>query len=204
MKKLLYILSAITIFLASCKEKPAEQAGNNTSPSSSSVTTPPGTELWAEQVESRTDMLKPNDWSDADWNATYKNVNNEKIFNTIKDAVIQGRLQAYDYFIDTVKYTPDQVKNQIINWVDTLYDEDPATGKFVAKTVQNGITSKDISAIKVKEKWFFDPKTYTMYKQVTDIAFFVNSYTGDGFIRGIQPLFYVKLGTGGIPADPKP
>jgi hypothetical protein len=182
----LYCLFAIT----SCSDKPNDN--ENKLPPVAATELPEGMVLWAEQVESQTDMIKPPDWTETDWNATYKGIDKEKIFNSIKEGVLSGKLQAYDYFFDTIMYTRDQMEHQVFSWTDTIYSENGDK-----KTVKNTLVPKDISTIKVKEKWFFDPKTYKMYKEVTDMAFFVNVYSEDGLVRGIQPLFYVRLGSSG-------
>lgn len=185
MKRTFLVLVCAFAALSSCKEETKSESTVKSDTVSAPKTKtadlviPEGMEVWAEQVESQTDMLQPNDWPDEDWKATYKEVQKEKIFTTITDAVLKGELEAYSYLFDTIRYTPEQVKNEILNWNEGSDQK---------------ITVEDISAIKVKEKWFFDPKTYTMYKKVTDMAFFVNSYTSDGFVRGLKALFYVKLG----------
>jgi hypothetical protein len=196
---LLYTVITLAAF-SSCKQDNNGQDGKDNQDRTTVVSTqiPAGTELWAEQVESQTDMLRPGDWPEEDWNTTYKNVNNEKIFNTIRDYVLNGELQAYNYLFDTVKISPQEIRN-MLSVTDTIYGQDENTGEMSVKDVKKGISSKDISSIKVKEKWLFDPKGKKLYKDVTDIAFFVNSYSGDGSIRGQRALFYVKLGTGGSP-----
>lgn len=195
MLKTISSLIAASLLLFSCnqsKESEGKPEAVTKTADTPSLQIPAGTELWAEQVESQTDMLQPADWSDADWNATYKQVDKEKIFNTILDGIKSGKLTAYDYFHDTVSYSVKEIES-MLHYKEEIEVEDEEAGKVEKKTREGDITSKEIAAIKVKEKWFFDKQNFKMYKEVTDLAFFVNSYTGDGLVRGIKPLFYVNL-----------
>ena len=199
MKKLLclslIIISVLTI--ASCGNKSEEKnEPESTSPqpaSAPAVVIPAGTELWAEQVQSTTEISRPTDWEEKDWNEIYRNINSEKIFNTIKDAVMKGELVAYNYFDTAQKYTSKEI-DEMLNFTSVTEKFNEETGNLDQTKHEHHLSAKDIAAVKVKEKWVFDPKSYNMYKIVTDMGFFVNSYTSDSLVRGTRPLFYVKLG----------
>ena len=161
------VIAALSI-LYSCKHEdrsPTDQTNSNDSANK---------ELWAEQLESAANITKPEGWSDQDWNSVTKNVDREKIFNTIVESVLSGKQQAYDYITDSA-ITVEQVKSML------LAD---------AKT---NITAGDISLIKVREKWYFDKEKFKLEKQANALSLFVNSYAGDGSVRGYKALFYVKL-----------
>jgi hypothetical protein len=184
--------------ISSCGNKaeehaPADDRKENSTAASPAIEIPPATQLWAEQVQSTTEISRPTDWEEKDWNEIYKNIDREKIFNTIKDAVMKGELVAYNYFDESQVYTPDDI-DAMLNFTSNSETYNPETGELKTRTVEQHLTSKDIAVVKVKEKWLFDPKTYNMYKIVTDLGFFVNSYTSDSLVRGTRPLFYVKLG----------
>lgn len=174
------ILSIVALMFSSCKR--------DSDPSGQGVS---GTkELWAEQIESVANTKKPEGWSDADWNAVTKNVNYKDIFNTLTSAVLEGKQQAYNYITDTA-LTIDQVKS-MMSKTDTNYVEDKL-GIMTAKPVIVTLAAEDISVIRVREKWYFDKEKFKLETQSSAMALFVNSYAEDGSLRGIKPLFYVKL-----------
>lgn len=199
MKKLLSFSFVVcfAFILASCGDDTPGNSGAAKDqlvlPQNPPVEIPPGTVVWAEQVQSTTEISRPGDWDEKDWNEMYRNIDREQIFNTIKDAVMKGELVAYNYFDDSTIYTPKDIE-QILNYTTVIETFNEETGQLDQRTVEHHLGPKDISVIKVKEKWLFDPKTYHLHKVVTDLGFFVNSYTSDSLVRGTKPLFYVKLG----------
>lgn len=196
MKKLLRFSFVLgTCVLASCANNPEgdKEKDQPVQQLSAPLDIPPGTVLWAEQVQSTTEVSRPGDWDEKDWNEMYRNVDREKIFNTIKDAVMKGEMIAYNYFDDSTVYTPQDI-DQILNYTTVIETFNEETGQLDQRTVEHHLDASDVSVIKVKEKWLFDPATYKMHKVVTDLGFFVNSYTSDSLVRGTKPLFYVKLG----------
>lgn len=198
MRNLICIIAA-TAVLASCGQEKKPEQGDVPSKTDtvakieSPIVIPEGTELWAEQVQSTTEISRPTDWEEKDWNDIYRNIDSEKIFNTIKEGVMKGELTAYNYFDESQVYTPKEIDG-ILNFTSVVETYNQETGELKTKKVERHLGAKDISVVKVKEKWLFDPRSYRMYKKVTDIGFFVNSYTGDSIVRGTRPLFYVKLG----------
>lgn len=127
-------------------------------------------ELWAEQVESQTDLRRPEGWSDADWNATVKGIEKEKILKAVTEAVLSGKLKAYNYAYDTSIYTVEEVK-----------------------TMMQDLKADDLVHVRTKEQWIFDPVGFVLQKKVRSIALFTNYISSDGEIRGMRPLFYVKI-----------
>ncbi len=138
-------------------------------------------EIWAEQIQSSSSLIKPEDYDDAYWKSLNKNVDQEKIFNTIVDAVLSGKIQAYDLITDS-PLTIAQVQKFL-------------NKKAGAKTKSSQkVTNKDISRVRMSEKWIFDKKKFTLVKMVTRVDLLTKKvdesgqYTGDD-----RPLFYVKL-----------
>ena len=138
-------------------------------------------EIWAEQIQSTSAMIKPEDYDDAYWKSLNKNVDQEKIFNTIVDAVISGKIQAYDLITNSPLTVPQ---------VQAFLNKKGASKTKNPKKV----TNKDISKVRMSEKWVFDKKKFTLVKQVTRIDLLIKrldesgEYTGDD-----RPLFYVKM-----------
>lgn len=161
MKQLFFSISSISLIwlLAACNQ------GSKTNPSFD----PANGEIWAEQVESNTSIMKPDSWADEDWKKVNKNVDKEKIFNSIVDEVISGKQKAYDFFTDSA-YTVDEVKARLEN-----------------------IKASSISAIRTREAWDFDKEKFMLNKQVKSICFFVPKIGEDGEYMGDKALFYVKL-----------
>lgn len=139
-------------------------------------------EVWAEQIQSTTNLIKPGDFDDAYWRSLNKNVDQEQIFNTIVDAVIAGKLQAYDLITDS-PLTVSQVQAFLSQ----------KSGKGKTKTPKK-VTEKDISKVRMSEKWIFDKRKFTLVKQVIRIDLLVKRLDEFGQYYGDdRPLFYVKL-----------
>ena len=138
-------------------------------------------EIWAEQIQSSTTMIKPGDYDEAYWRSLNKNVDQEKIFNTIVDAVLNGKLQAYD-LITNSPLTVTQVQA-------FLSQNNRGKSKLPKK-----ITNKDISKVRMSEKWIFDKGKFSLVKQVTRIDLLVKKLDEYGQYYGDdRPLFYVKM-----------
>ena len=178
-------IAALHLMFSSCKQNDSSVNEHTSADVSGTM------ELWAEQIESTANTKKPEGWSDADWNSVTKNVDYKKIFNTITESVLDGKQRAYNYISDSV-YTLDEIKSMITR-SDTIYVEDPKTGKFKETVTMVSLKAEDISVIRVREKWNFDKEKFKLEKQATAMALFVNSYADDGSVRGYSPLFYVKL-----------
>ncbi|MGQ0829135.1 MAG: hypothetical protein ACT4ON_12165 [Bacteroidota bacterium] len=160
MKKIIFLNLFIVLILSSCKpeSKPVE---NNPIADAN---------IWAEQIEANTSLVKPEGWAEEDWKAVNKNVDQEKIFNTIVNAVISGKAKAYDFFTDSV-FTVDQVKERL----------------------GSDIKAGNISSIRTREKWNFNEDDFKLEKQVTRIYLFTPKLDENGDILGDKALFYVKL-----------
>lgn len=134
-------------------------------------------EVWAEQIQSTTAMIQPLDYDDEYWNSLNKKVNRQTIFNTIIDAVLIGKLQAYD-IVSNAPLSVSQVKSSLVRLGDT----------------PKLITKNDISKIRMNEKWVWDKKAFKLTKQITRIDLLITQMDDAGEITGNDtPLFYVKL-----------
>ena len=134
-------------------------------------------EVWAEQIQSTTPMIQPADYDDDYWRSLNKNVNRQQIFNTIVDAVLSGKIQAYN-IVTNAPLSISKVKSALVRLGDT----------------PKLITKNDISKVRMNEKWIFDKKTYKLTKQITRIDILITQVDERGDITGNDmPLFYVKL-----------
>lgn len=134
-------------------------------------------EIWAEQIQSTSAMIQPLDYDDDYWNSINKNVDRQQIFNTIVDAVLSGKLQAYD-IVTGSPMNVTKVKSSLVRLGDT----------------PKLITKNDVSKIRMNEKWVFDRKNYKLTKQVTRIDLLITQLNEAGEITGNdKPLFFVKL-----------
>ncbi len=143
----------------------------------------PTKDVWVELVESRTPLIKPEDWDDEYWSSVNKKVDQQKIFNTIVDAVLSGKRQAYNIATDSV-LTIDEVKMML--------------GKSDAVDTKNSkvtkINADDLSMIRMREKWIFDKEKFTLEKQITRIDLTYKKMSEDGTTYvGDKALFYVYL-----------
>lgn len=138
-----------------------------------------GNTVWAGEVESKTMVIKPEGFQDEYWMSVNKNVDYDKIFNTIVDAVLNGKKQAYDIISDK-EMTPDEVK------------------EILGLNGGNGsekISARDLSALRMRETWNFNESNFTLEKKVNRIDLLlkkIDPTTGE--YLGDKALFYVKLG----------
>lgn len=172
MKKIIPFIYIIISLLTGCKQD-ANTEKQNTEPALDSTK-----EMWAELVESKTILIKPASWDDAYWQSVNKKMDNRKMFNTIVDAVISGKKQAYDLFTDSV-LTVDQVKEMVY------------TGTESPETVK--VKADDLSMVRMREKWVFDKEKFILEKHVTRIDLVYKKLDENGEYIGDKPLFYVNL-----------
>ncbi len=179
MKKIFFSITAVSLilFVSSCKQ------GNNGAEKKDAVTADSAkNDVWAELVESKTVMVKPEGFEEDYWNSVNKNVNHQKIFNTIVSAVISGKKKAYNIYNDSL-LTVDEVKN-------VLDKEGPVSA---GKTETKKMEANDISTIRMREKWVFDAEKFKLEKQVTRIDLLYKKLDENGDYLGDKALFYVNL-----------
>lgn len=134
-------------------------------------------EIWAEQIQSTSALIQPTDYDDEYWNSINKNVDRQQIFNTIVDAVLSGKLQAYD-IVSGTPMSVTKVKSSLVRLGET----------------PKLITKNDVSKVRMNEKWIFDRKSYRLTKQVTRVDLLITQINDAGEITGNdKPLFFVKL-----------
>jgi hypothetical protein len=189
MKRIFCLSIAVSVFclFPSCNGERTDKKDSKKNSSDSA-----GLELWAEQIESSASLVKPEGWSDEDWHQMAKGVDQEKIFNTVVEAVLNGKAKAYDYISDS-EITTDQVKS-MLHYIDTLYVENiDHPGEMLVKSEKHDLKSSDISMIRFKEKWHFDKENLKFETKVNSIALFTTSYSETGEVRGNKALFYINL-----------
>jgi len=165
MKQIVLLSISIVLILSSCKQE-SNPAENNPIAASDPIQK----DIWAEQIEANTSLVKPEGWAEEDWKAVNKNVDQEKIFNTIVNAVITGKEKAYDFFTDSV-FTVEQIKTKL----------------------GTDINAGNISSIRTREKWNFNEEDFKLEKQVTRIYLFTPKLDENREVLGDKALFYVKL-----------
>lgn len=134
--------------------------------------------VWAEQIQSTTAMTQPLDYDDEYWKSLNKNVDKTQIFNTIVDAVLSGKLQAFD-IVTNAPMSLSKVKSSLVKM----------NGKKPKK-----VTKSDISKVRMNEKWVWDKKALKLIKQITRIDLLIGQKDKQGDLTGNDmPLFYVKL-----------
>lgn len=177
MKKIVFAIAVVGFvhFLGSCKQDHAPE-GTTTG----NITDSTKNQLWAEEVESKTIFIKPEGWEEEYWNSINRNVNHQEIFNTIADAVISGKRNAYDLLTDSV-LTVDEVKALVSTKANNTDDPESKVG------------AADLSMIRMREKWVFDKEKFRLEKKVTRIDLTYKKLDENGKYIGDKPLFYVYL-----------
>ncbi len=172
----LLIAFAAVCTLACCKPETKSDAAS----SSDEQIDTTKKELWAGLVESNTSLVMPEGWDEEYWKSVNKNTNINKLFNTVVDAVLSGKKQAYDIFTDSV-LTVQQVAAMV------------GRSGNAAEGVSEKVGADDLSLIRMREKWVFDKEKFKLEKQVTRIDLVYKKLDESGEIIGNKPLFYVNL-----------
>ena len=177
MKKIFFYFFPISlVFLMTQCTQESKTIENKTTASTDSTK-----DVWAELVESKTILVKPESWEDEYWNSVNKNMDNKTIFNTLVDAVLSGKVQAYNLFTDSL-FTIDEVKAMV----------DVNNGNAENAEIKT-INADDLSMIRMREKWIFDKEKFKLEKQVTRIDLLFKKLDETGQYIGDKPLFYVYL-----------
>lgn len=140
-------------------------------------------EVWAEVVESKTILVKPEGWDEEYWKSVNKNMDSDQLFTTITNAVLSGKKKAYDIFTDSL-LTVDELKTIVTTEKDTITNANPREQK---------ISARDLSMLRMREKWVFDKEKFRLEKQVTRIDLIYKKLDENGEYIGDKPLFYVNL-----------
>lgn len=168
MKKLsLGIMVCSISFLISCKQDTADDSADMQ-----------GKEQWAELVETKTIFVQPEGWEDSYWESINKKVELGKLFNTVVDAVVGGKVKAYDIFTDSL-LTVERVKEMVVL---------PTENNNASK-----VNAEDISLIRMREKWVFDKERFRLEKKVTRLDLIYKYLDESGEYIGDKALFYVNL-----------
>jgi len=175
MKNIFSAISIISVFFffLSCNQ------GNKTTENNPSLTLDPSKELWAGLVESKTILVKPESWDDEYWAAVYKDMDQNKLFNTIVESVLSGKKEAYDLFTDSL-LTLAQVNEKLV-FID------------LAKNIEKKITGADLSLLRMREKWVFDKEKFKLSKEITRIDLIIKKLDNFGDYVGDKGLFYINL-----------
>lgn len=175
MKKniVLSIAIGLSVALYSCKSDNTENEKDNASESTNS-------EQWAELAESQTMLVKPEGWDEDYWKSGHKNIDNQKLFSSVLEAVLAGRVKAYNIFTDSL-LTIEEVKEKVA--LDTTNNE----------SGQEGVKADDLSLIRMREKWVFDKEKFHLEKQVKRLDLIYKRLNESGEYIGDKPLFYVYL-----------
>lgn len=175
MKKSVLALTVTSlVYFASCKQD-SHEAGAIAATDSTKK------EVWAEVVESKTILVKPEGWDEEYWASVNKNMDSHQLFATLADAVLSGKKKAYDIFTDSL-LTVDELKALITIEADTT-----------ANPNEQKIASEDLSMLRMREKWVFDKEKFRLEKQVTRIDLIYKKLDENGDYIGDKPLFYVNL-----------
>ena len=137
---------------------------------------------WADVVESKTTMFQLEGWEDEYWKSISVNVDKDKIYFTILNAVLEGKLQAFD-IVTNDPLSIDDVTAKLANL--QLLDS--------GEVQSQEITVDDLSVIRTREDWYFDEKNYKMKKQVSRIDLLLKKLDNEGSYMGDKALFYVNL-----------
>ncbi len=128
------------------------------------------------------------DW----WRENMEGRDREKFVNILLDAVLSGKVKAYDYITDAL-LTKNQIDG-IYNRSDTLMltRTDPPFNEYDT-VITAKLDRQLIHRITFLEEWSFDEKNFKMEKKVVGIAPAITTYGDSTEILGYKPLFWIYL-----------
>ena len=127
----------------------------------------------------------------------YYKLNNAIIFNSIVNAVKNGKLKAYRYYPDA-KLSKEEFNSIFDYWDSTM--EGNCEGALLPAPIRTTLSPDDIVEIRFKESMEFDTLSYRLIKRVSMVQFLKNKINVYGEIIGKVTLFNVKLNENNIPS----
>ena len=116
-------------------------------------------------------VVKNRDASDQWQEKWLSSFDRREFVDFIFEGVYSGELQPYDYFSDE----PMKIEE-----VRQLEKNDDFERSHIGK-------------IQFEERWYFDPQSHSMVKEVHSVMFAYEVYKDDGSFRGYSPAFKVKF-----------
>ena len=119
----------------------------------------------------------------AEWGKFFKGL--------VKDAR-EGKMKVYSAFDKTTLMTREMVVEMVVGKTDTVFAQDPLTGKDVQLVRQRDVDYASIKGIAFTEEWTYDPATGKTSIQIGAVAPRRDIYGDDGVYRGSQSMFWIK------------
>jgi|GEM_PF-3196021 len=148
--------------------------------------------LWAENVRSILPLEGDTTKNETNLNAIHR-CDKEKIFSSITHAVLSGKLKAYVEY-PGIELTVKEFNDILVYWDESHVIEDPNNpGAVIHAPIKHEITSHDITKLKFNETIELDTISYTLFKQISTVTFFIsqNYYDRGGYYD--RKIFEVKL-----------
>ncbi len=184
MKRTLIILSCVAFFACNQKGKDEQNQAKTNSI------------VWAETAES--DLLV--NWDSTRcakdyWDEVNK-IDKSKIFNSIKNAVLNKKLKAYTWYPNG-EMTIAEFNAVLVQWDSTNTIEDVNhPGTIVSAPIKFELKPEDLVELRFEEKIELDTVTYTLNRKVSVIHFVGDKLSRSGEVIGKKLLFDVKLSDG--------
>ena len=151
--------------------------------------------VWAETAESNLPIARDTMWSKDEWDKAYK-MDKGAIFNSVKKAVLAGKLKAYSFLRDE-PLTIAEFNSLIVRWDSTHTMEDANhPGTIVSAPIKYEVTPDDVAELRFDEKIEYDTVSNSVSKKVSAIHFVGFKINEMGEILGKKPLFDVKFPDG--------
>lgn len=98
------------------------------------------------------------------------NLNSTKLVNLILEKVFSGKTKVWDPFNIEKELTRHDIDQNFGAATDTVFIDDPETGKQVMKIFKTEVRPEEISSIIFVEDWYYDSKTLAIRKVITGMG----------------------------------
>ncbi len=179
MKKII-VLIALTTTLFACNKPAAEETNKNTL-------------TLAENAYTVLPLETEQGWSTSSQLNADNKMDRKKIFSSLIDAVLAGKLKAYLNFPES-ELTANEVQAILVQWDSTHTVEDPNNpGTMISAPMKYEISASNTTQLIFNETIMLDTVSYAINKKVSYVTLCTSKMTNTGEIIGIKKVFDVKM-----------
>ena len=99
-----------------------------------------------------------------------ENLNASKLVNLLLSKVKNGKTKVWDASNVDKELTPAEIDINLGAKIDTMYIDNPETGKQEIKIIKVDVNSEEVTSIVFVEDWYYDSKTLAIKKVITGIG----------------------------------
>ena len=149
--------------------------------------------VWSDDIQTILPLEKDTAWEGSNLTNASANFDQEKLFASIKKAVLGGKIKAYSNYPDK-ELTLAQASNLLVSWDSTAMAEDPnKPGTFVSAPMKFEVFGWSVPQINFHKTIELDTVTNIISEKISYLTVYIYKTTETGKTIGIKKLFDVKF-----------